>query len=367
MMLLFGVSSKHIKFFNKIKKYSTCKVNIVYSKRIFKFSFKSLKYLKYMDFSEAVDLRVKDFFARRNSSLIPKNIAKFIYKFLALYYYMRYFNVINEKYEKIMLWNGMTFRQTIAVQIAQLYNIKPIYMENAFLPNRIVVDTKGVNFYNSVPREKEFFLKYKNDKELPKELIPRKPKNAKKFLNIEKYPLPKNYIFIPFQVDYDTQIMLFSPWIKNMRELFYIIEDISKSCNLSFVFKEHPSSIKNYPDLHLRCNDKIIFANGYPTQELIQKSKGVITINSSVGVESLLYHKKVFVLGKAFYRIEGITQGINSKEELLQALKNLDKWKLDNYLIDNFLKYLYYDYLIEGNFIDYDENQIKQIEKRLGC
>ena len=367
MILLFGVSSKHIKFFKKIKKYSKCDVKIVYSKKLFIFSIKSLKYLKYMDFSKAIDLRVKDYFARRDKSVLSKNLVSFIYKFLAIFHYMRYFNAINDKYEKIMLWNGMTFRQSIALEIAKMYNIKPIYIENAFLPNRIVVDEKGVNFYNSVPRNIEFYKKYKNKKELPKELIPRNPKNAKKFQNLEKEKLPKKYIFIPFQVDYDTQIMLFSPWIKNMRELFNIIEEISEKLDIDFVFKEHPTSIKDYPDLHLKVkkNSKLHFANGYPTQELIQKSKAIITVNSSVGVESLLYHKKVLVLGKAFYRIKGITIGINNKKELLNTLINLDNINIDFKIVDNFLKYLYYEYLIEGNFIDYNEEQIKKIEERV--
>ena len=366
MVLLFGVNSKHIKFFNKIKKYSKCNVDIVYTKKLFSFSFKSLKYLKQMDFSAPIELRVKDFYAKRDKTIFPKKMVKFGYKVLAIYNYMRYFNSVNnKKYTKIMVWNGLTFRQAIALQIAKLNNIKPIYVENGFLPNRVVVDRKGVNFYNSVPRNRTFYekLDYKNFS-LPKELIPRTPKNSKKFVNVKKEPLPEEFIFIPFQVDYDTQIMLFSPWIKNMRELFAIIEEISKKSDLKFVFKEHPSSIKNYPDLHKRCNNKILFANGYPTQELIQKSKAVITINSSVGVETLLYYKKVFVLGKAFYRIDGITKGINNKDELFENLKHLDKWEINKNLIDNFLKYLYYDYLIEGNFIDYNENQIKQIEKR---
>ena len=369
MILLFGVNSKHIKFFEKIKKYSQCDVKIIYTKKLFKFSLKSLKHLNKVDFSKAIELRVIDYFAKRDNSVLPKSLVKFGYKILAIYNFIRYFSVINKNYNKIMLWNGMTFRQAIALEIAKLYGIKPIYVENAFLPNRIVVDTKGVNFYNSVPRDINFYKNYKNNKALPKALIPRTPKNAKKFASLKKETLPKKYIFIPFQVDYDTQIMLFSPWIKNMRELFSIIEEISKNTDIDFVFKEHPSSIKDYPDLYEKTkqNPKLHFANAYPTQELIQKSEAVITINSSVGVESLLYHKKVFVLGKAFYRIDGITIGVDNPKELLEKINNLENIKIDFNLVDNFLKYLYYDYLIEGNFVEDNEEQIKEVERRLGC
>jgi len=369
MILLLGVNSRHITFFKKIEMFSKCKVEIVSSKKIFKFSIRNLRYLDSVNLKSPIDLKVKDFFARYDNSLIPKTLIFYFYKILALFYYMRYSTIINNRYTKIVVWNGVTFRQAIAIEIAKLYNIEPIYIENGFLPNRVVIDRKGVNFYNSVPRDIEFYRNYRNIKTLPKELIPRNPKNIKKFLNSRGGELPKRYIFIPFQVDYDTQIMLFSPWIENMRELFYIIENISKKLDIDFVFKEHPSSRKSYHDIYKKIdsNPKLYLKNEYSTQELIQKSEAVITINSSVGVESLLYHKKVFVLGKAFYKIDGITIGIDNEVQLLESLKNLDNIQIDFNIVDNFLKYLYYDYLIEGNFIDYNRNQIKQIEKILEC
>jgi capsular polysaccharide export protein len=364
--LLFAVNSKHRKFFNKIKDNSKCNVDIIYTKRLWFPCFKAIKYIKKVDFSKPVELKITDFYAKRDS-IIPKFFIKTFFIFLAYFNYFRYFKHITSKYNQIMLWNGITFRQAIAIQIAKLYDIKPVYIENGLMPNRIVIDKKGVNFFNSVPREKEFFENYKNESPLPESLIPRQPKNAKKFANIKKEPLPEKFIFIPFQVDYDTQIMLYSPWIKNMRHLFSIVEEVSKKTDITFVFKEHPSSQKNYPDLHKKCNSKIVFANGYPTQELIQKSSAVITINSTVGIESLLFNKKVIVLGNAFYAINKITKKIENENSLIDTINNLDNWLLNNNLINNFLKYLYYEYLIEGNFLDYSEKQIAQIERILSC
>ena len=255
------------------------------------------------------------------------------------------------------------FRQHIAKEIAKLKGIEIVFVESAFLPGRIVVDKRGVNFYNSVPRSKEFFENYKNDKPLPKELIPRKPRNAKKFASLKKEPLPKKFIFVPFQVDYDTQILLFSPWIKNMEELFFVMKRLAEELKINVVFKEHPSSRKEYPHLHkiAKENEFIQFANAYPTQELIEKSEAVVTVNSSVGVESLLFNKRVITLGDAFYNIDGIVKHAKSELELKDILKNLDSWKIDKKLIENFLKYLYWDYLIEGDFKEFDVKKIDRI------
>ena len=358
MILAFSVNNKQKKFFKKID----CKIDILDSKKILSFSIRSLKQLNKVNLSPAIELRIKDFYAKYDFYL-PKFIVKTYYKIVAILSFMRYFSKIDNRYSKIIVWNGFMFRQHIALEIAKLYNIKPYFVESGFLPNRIVFDSKGVNFYNSVPRNKEFFINYQNNNPLPKELIPRTPKNAKKFENIEKKPLPKNYIFIPFQVDYDTQILIFSPWIKNMKELFFLIKEISEELKINFVFKEHPSSRKEYPHLHKIANNSkyISFANGYPTQELIKKSKAVITINSSVGIESLLFYKKVITLGDAFYNIDGIVQHTKNKQTLINIFKNLNSWTIDKSLIENFLKYLYYEYLIEGNFENFDNKKIKKV------
>ena len=361
MILAFGVNKKQINFFKRLKEKSKHKIDILYSKTVFSFS-PVFSELKKANLSPAIELRVKDFYAKYDFYL-PKWLVRGYYKFWAVINFFRYYPKITSKYKKIILWNGLMFRQHIAKEIARLKGVEAVFVESAFLPGRIVVDKKGVNFYNSVPRDREFFENYKNDKPLPKELIPRKPRNAKKFAALKKEPLPKRFLFVPFQVDYDTQILLFSPWIKNMEELFFVMKNIADELKINIVFKEHPSSRKEYPHLHKIAKESefLQFANAYPTQELIEKSEAVVTVNSSVGVESLLFDKKVITLGKAFYNIEGIVKHAGSKKELKEILENLENWKVDKKLIENFLKYLYWDYLIEGDFKEFDVEKVEEI------
>lgn len=364
--LFFTVNKKQKTLFENLKKQSQCEGKIIYSKKLFLPSLSALRYLKQVDLSKPIALKTKDFKAKFGFESLEFFI-KAIYTFLAYFNYFRYFNAITEEYDQILLWNGILFRQAIALEIAKLHNIQPIFAEIGLLPNRIVLDRNGVNYLNSVPREKSFFEAYHNDRPLPDTLIPRNPKNAKKFSNVKAIQLPQKYIFIPFQVDYDTQILEFSPWIKDMRMLFDVVENITKITDINFVFKEHPSSIKNYTDLHQRAskNDQLYFANGHTTQELIEKSDAVITINSTVGIESLLFTKKVIVLGNAFYAIQGISKCAMSQNELNQIVTTLDKWEIGQNLIENFLKYLYYDYLINNCFDQYQENEIKYLRRFL--
>ena len=366
--LFFAVNGKHNLFFEKIKQNTACKGDIVYARKIKLPCFKALKYIHQVDLSKAIDLKTKDFKAKIGFVRFEFFI-KAMYTFLAYFNYILYFGKINDSYDQIMLWNGITFRQAIALEISKLYNLKIIVVENGLMPNRIVVDIRGVNYLNSVPRDRAFFDNYENMQELPNTLIPRNPKNAKKFAHTKQIELPEKYIFVPFQVDYDTQILVHSPWINDMNKLFDVIEEVANQTDIAFVFKEHPSSKKDYPHLHKRAekNSQLFFANGHTTQELIEKSEAVITINSTVGIESLLFDKKVIVLGDAFYTIDGITKWAKDISELTEIVLGLEKWELDKPLIKKFLKYLYYDYMLEGNFVDENKNQMKRIEAILGC
>jgi len=346
-VLLFAIRSSHKKFFTRLKKEDSDSFDIVFPKYRLLFSFRALKDLHRVNMKPAIRFAIEEFIVKVVP--LPKSILSLYFNTLALFHYLRYYPLIDKKYDAMLLWNGGKCRQRIAIEIAKLKGVKTIFFENGLLPNRLVLDTKGINAENSVPRDRSFFEAYQNNLELPNNLIPRRPKNQKKF-KTSLEPLPKQFIFVPFQVDSDTQIITNSKWIKNMRMFFDVIEQISRELSsYNFVIKEHPSSSHNYPDLHKRVKESqyISFANGYPTQELIEKSLAVITINSTVGVESLLFKKRVIVLGSAFYRIDGITKGVDNIDALINTLKNLDNWIFEEKLVENFLKYLYYDYLIE--------------------
>lgn len=346
-ILLFAFRKSHKSFFkNIINKSKDNLCHIIASRDIIFPRFNGVKNLKNIDFKPACNFAIDEFIAKTGLN-IPRILLNSFFKPMAYINYFRYYEPMTHGYTKMLIWNGGKFRQRIAIEIANVLNIKVYYYENGLLPNRIVFDDKGINYENSVPRNKDFYEKYHNDNELPKELIPRVSKHIKKF-NGSKIVLPENFIFVPFQVDYDTQIITNSNWIKNMRMLFDLIEDVAKQSDKYFVLKEHPSSGINYPDLHKRVDkiNNISFANSYATQDLIEKSDAVITINSTVGVESLLFHKKVIVLGDAFYSIDDISFGVKNKDVLIKTINNIDKLNINIKLIDNLLKYLYYDYLI---------------------
>jgi len=121
-------------------------------------------------------------------------------------------------------------------------------------------------------------------------------------------------------------VLLHSPWLTSMEALFDAAQAAQALLGAAapvVVFKEHPSCPRRYPALHARAeasNGLLRFANGNATGELIAGALGVVTLNSSVGVESLLLGKPVLALGNAIYAIDGVAQSARSVQALAQWL-----------------------------------------------
>jgi capsular polysaccharide export protein len=276
-----------------------------------------------------------------------------------------YYKTISSDHNLIGLWNGKKYPQNIAVLICKQLNKQTFFFENGCMPNTTTVDFQGVNATASIPRESEFYRNYISKKALPTKLLNRKEESKRIKTNLE---LPKNYIFVPFQVGYDSQIIYHSPWIRTMEALYDIVDTLSQELKVHFVLKEHPSDkTNNYSSLHQRAdkNPYLSFANNIETQELIEKSMAVVTINSSVGIEALLFHKKVVVLGEAFYLIDKITKGASSLAQLKEILIQLEQWTIDKELTNSFLSYINEEYLVPKSWESPDKEHFLSIENKI--
>ena len=183
------------------------------------------------------------------------------------------------------------------VKAAEAAGKRVVYMENGLLPKTTTADFHGVNGNNCLPREPQFYSQlslHSHQEEGDIQLTVRQPLKHKATHFESSVDVPTNYIFVPFQVPSDTQIVVHSPWIHSMEQFFEELLTVQKSLRETlgdkapyFVFKEHPSYKGDFSHLHNR-DSHCIFANANNTQELIQNAQAVITINSTVGLESLL-------------------------------------------------------------------------------
>ena len=377
MRLIFFASKKtQLDYFILLSRHLECKSSVVWYKYIWIPSIRGLFKIPKDELKSIIKIKVKE---KQNSSTNSKSQVYWllygIIKYLeAVYLFLKYFRYFKiHECEIIAVWNGNKLRQSIVVQVGKTLKKQLVYFENGLLPNTTTLDYRGVNAFNSLPRNSRFYknLVFDHSIELSKNLVKRQP-SKKLAQSIEKNPLPKRYIFVPFQVCTDSQITMHSPWIKDMRHLFNVVKYVQKRLtdrNLFFVFKEHPSCLQDYQDIIDKTQNSkaLLFANNYDTQELIENAEAVITINSTVGLESLLYNKKVIVLGNAFYEIEGLVKKARSKDELLDLLQNLYSWQLDEKLRINFLKYIQSDYLLPGDWRNPTPEHWQSANNKLKC
>ncbi|NRG30270.1 hypothetical protein HRF69_24665, partial [Bacillus circulans] len=207
-----------------------------------------------------------DFDINKYSKLVIKFI-NYLYKYKS-----------KNQLKLIITWNETFLFDKAAIEFAKVENIPyMLFEEGLFRPNTITVDTKGINYGNSVPNDVQFykekiFIKKDNNKqteklnsdkkifEFPiyyfKELVKdyininikkcelnlelkNKPFIAKindkfkrftyRFEKDEDIILPSNFIFVPFQVHDDSQIILNSPNIRNMEEMVnHIFSSVNK-------------------------------------------------------------------------------------------------------------------------------------------
>ncbi|WP_273831880.1 hypothetical protein [Guptibacillus sedimenti] len=346
--------------------------------------------------------------------------------------YMNFLIDLNktENIDMIITWNETFMFDSLAKQFAQINGIEVRMFEaGIFRPYTVTIDPQGINYGNSLPMEKEFYSKKKRNYELrpfdsnvdfeisgkgyhsieiPKlksyylkerlkdklhnqllkdeleleiikegffekvnKIIKKKAGFNKKERNVQ---VDGRYIFVPFQVHDDSQIILNSPNIKDMEELVEVISDAIMKLNKSndngykVVFKEHPGDQGrvDYSKLYKKHNqnDDIIFLKYGDTNNLIKNSDLVITVNSTVGIEALKHHKPVITLGNAYYNIEGIAHYCRNLSTLHLEIEKSIKEEVDVDLVNNFLNYLRYEYQIEGDFRKGIFNK-KQLEDKL--
>ena len=136
---------------------------------------------------------------------------------------------------------------------------------------------------------------------------------------------------------------------------------------LVLVVKEHPKDrcfieLKGFLK---RPEVKVVFFRLADTRRLVKESSLVVTINSTVGIESLLYYKPVITLGNTFYNINGIAYHSDNFENLDLLIEKALTTPVKHDLINKFLYYLKFYYQVDGDLNQPDEKNILPVINRI--
>ena len=156
-------------------------------------------------------------------------------------------------------------------------------------------------------------------------------------LNIDR---KKKIVFVPMQVCKDTVIQLYSGWIGKLTNLKPLLEQIAnENKDITFLVKNHPVE----REFQMTESKNIKIVDNFHYKDCITYSDTILTINSSIGLQALMWSKNVIVLGNAFYDFPCITKKANCKEDIVRYIKNPripDMKKVMRFIY--YLKFIFY-------------------------
>ncbi|BEV36769.1 capsular biosynthesis protein [Synechococcus sp. M16CYN] len=163
-----------------------------------------------------------------------------------------------------------------------------------------------------------------------------------------------SFFLAVLQVSSDSQIQTGSPY-RGMHDFIEdVIHSFAKHAHVSdqLTFKHHPRDrgYNNYEVLigllarRYAVADRVHYFHDGPLSTYLRVCRGVVTVNSTVGLQALFHAVPTKTMGSAFYDLEGLTDQ-----------KSLDDFWRNPYLSDRSLFYRFYNHLItstqvNGNF-----------------
>lgn len=165
--------------------------------------------------------------------------------------------------------------------------------------------------------------------------------------------LSKRFVFVPLQVHNDYQLK-HSPYASLLDFVREIAERFAKSAPPSdaIVFKHHPMdrAYIDYTDYFkelaraLDLRDRLIYCHDQHLPTVLKHAKSCITINSTVGMQSIFHGTPVKTMGTAIYDMPGLTfQG--TVEDLFA-----EQPPPDTALYQRFARYLLHTNQANGSF-----------------
>ncbi|HEV7436759.1 MAG TPA: hypothetical protein VGO22_18110 [Pseudorhizobium sp.] len=263
---------------------------------------------------------------------------------------------------RVMAFNGFLIPDALALAVGEALGRERMVLELGFFPATNQYDTRGINYDSSLPRDPAFYRMVAN--RVPAGIPAGLVKRVSKQKPTKSATMPGRYVFVPFQVPSDMQVLAHSPWIRDMVHFYEVIARLAdKRPDLNFVVKEHPSFPLSIQD-RVRKHHRISFANHNETRSLIEGAQALIVINSTVGLEGLFLQKKVVTLGNAPYNVEGLVLHAEDEEALLAAVDVLDTWTPDPDLRAAYIRYVYNVFLLKGDHKAPDDQFLSALRRR---
>jgi capsular polysaccharide export protein len=125
------------------------------------------------------------------------------------------------------------------------------------------------------------------------------------------------YFIFPLQLDADAQIRVHSPFGSMQPAIEHVIRSFATGApaDTMLVLTEHPfePGVVDFRRIATRAAEcagigrRLIYLEGGTPADLLARCQGLVTVNSTVGLQALELGAPVFALGRAVYAIAGLT------------------------------------------------------------
>jgi Capsule polysaccharide biosynthesis protein len=134
------------------------------------------------------------------------------------------------------------------------------------------------------------------------------------------------FLYFPLHVTDDFKVKRVIPHCVDQAYLIEMVADMLPQ-GVDLVLKEHPVSIGRNPVSFLRRltrrENVHLVDPQMSSHELIRRSRAVVVISSTVGLEALLHGRPVLTMGQPFYSGYRVTVDVDSFRELPQSIQRV--------------------------------------------
>lgn len=184
--------------------------------------------------------------------------------------------------------------------------------------------------------------------------ITKRRREKKSALILGKLLDEKAQFFVyPLQLAHDFQLIAYSPFANQSEAIDKVIKSFATLPEAyKLVIKSHPwdPGLQNWERVVAQvakqygCAHRVFYMDGGDLNDMMASSLGVVTVNSTSGLQALRMNKPVKTLGQAIYDVAGLTHQGNIDDFWLSRISPGAE------LLDSFLKLLTARYQVRGSF-----------------
>ena len=189
------------------------------------------------------------------------------------------------------------------------------------------------------------------------------------------YRAHASYFLFPLQLDADSQVRRYSPYSGMKEAIACVLTSFARSApaDTHLIIRNHPldNGLIDYAgfiaSFAAACgiSDRVHFIEGGKAHQMMDKSLGVVVLNSTIGISALRQAKPVYCVGTSIYAKPGLA--VTSAEMPLDAFWSHPRGP-ETAAIADFERVLKTHALVNGNFYTREgiSTAIDGILQRLG-